>query len=85
MGVTKGRIVTHMHLRIVFKWAMHFSKLVITRFNSSTKLFLKKLWHSKVIMYLVISDLQCKQLSHKSIINFIANSTIASYLNTTDF
>jgi len=34
----QGRIVTHTHLKIVFKWALHFSKLAITRFNSDTKL-----------------------------------------------
>ena len=26
------------HLKIAFKWAVHFSTLAITRFNSSTKL-----------------------------------------------
>ena len=28
----------HTHLQIVFKWALHFSTLVTTRFNSATKL-----------------------------------------------
>jgi len=29
----------HAHLKFVFKWALHFSALAITHFNSGTKLF----------------------------------------------
>ena len=29
----------HTHLKIVFKWVLHFSTLVATRFDSSKKLF----------------------------------------------
>ena len=41
--IIKECIVTHTHLKIVFKWAVHFSTLAITRFNSATKLFQSKI------------------------------------------
>ena len=35
----KECIVRHRHLKIVYKWALHFSTLAITCFNYSKKLF----------------------------------------------
>ena len=29
----------HAHLKIAFKWALHFTKLVVTHFNSGTIAF----------------------------------------------
>ena len=37
--IAKERMITHMHLKIVLKWAVHFSTLAITRFSSAKKLF----------------------------------------------
>ena len=33
----------HTHFKIALKWSLHFSKLVITRFNNGKKLFQAKI------------------------------------------
>ena len=38
LRITKECIVMHTHLKIVYKWALQFNKLAITRFNNGTKL-----------------------------------------------
>ena len=95
----QGRIVTHMHLKIVFKWALHFSKLAITRFNSDTKLLQATIntatLQASLLLYasttaglptttVIHSVIVLYNISHSGSMFYFYDQNVIKFVNTTE-